>query len=171
MNINEQERIRLEEIYQTFLNDEKIKKMKGINMHRGSNTYVHSFKVAKKSIKRAIKSRKKNIDFNVVLIGAILHDYYLYDWRVERNKRKKHGRNHPNISSENATRDFQISDKIKKVIKSHMWPINIKEFPTSIEAKIVSISDKIVSLGEALTSIAFKNKRKEKYLAYISHLF
>ena len=171
MKISEQERIELEELYQTFLNDERIKKMRDINMHRGSNTYEHSFKVAKKSIRYANRSRRKNIDFKVVLVGAILHDYYLYDWRIEKNKRKKHGRNHPYISSENASKDFQISEKTKKVIESHMWPINMKEYPTSREAKIVSLCDKMVSLGEVLTSIAFKKKRREKYLSYISHLF
>ena len=171
MNIKEQERIRLEEIYQTFLNDEKIKKMKNIRMHRGSNCYEHSFKVAKKAIRVANRSTHKNLKYEVILIGAILHDYYLYDWREDKKKRKRHGRNHPLIASENAVKDFKISNDVRKIIETHMWPINMRLYPKTREAKIVSICDKAVSLGESLTSIAFKKKRREKYLSYISHLF
>ena len=171
MNIKEKERIRLEEIYQTFLNDEKIKKMKNIRMHRGSNCYEHSFKVAKKAIRVANRSTHKNLKYEVILIGAILHDYYLYDWREDKKKRKRHGRNHPLIASENAAKDFKISNDVRKIIETHMWPINMRLYPKTREAKIVSICDKAVSLGESLTSIAFKKKRREKYLSYISHLF
>lgn len=171
MKITDEEKQRLENIYQSFLHDEKIQKMKNVRMHRGSNTYEHSFKVAKKAIRYAIRSRRKNINFDVILVGAILHDYYLYDWRDDKSKKKKHGRNHPHIASENAERDFEISKEVKTVIESHMWPLNMKHYPKSREAKIVSLSDKMVAIGEALSSIAFKKKKREKYLSYISHLF
>ena len=169
MKITEEEKKRLEDIYQAFLHDEKILRMKEISMHRGSNCYEHSFKVAKKAIKKSLK--RKDVKLEVVLLGAILHDYYLYDWRKDRSKLKKHGKNHPEIAIKNATKDFDISEDVKKVIKSHMWPLNIKEYPKSKEAKIVSISDKAVTIGESLTSIKYKQKKKEKYLSYISHLF
>ena len=169
MKITEEQKEKLENIYQAFLNDEKILRMKDISMHRGSNCYEHSFKVAKKAIKKSIN--RKNINLEVVLLGAILHDYYLYDWRKDRALLKKHGKNHPNIAIENAVKDFNISEDVKKVIKSHMWPLNIKDYPNSKEARIVSISDKAVTIGESLTSIKYKQKRREKYLSYISHLF
>ena len=169
MKITIEEQNRLESIYQAFLNDEKILRMKDISMHRGSNCYLHSFKVAKKAIKKSLN--RKDVNLEVVLLGAILHDYYLYDWRKDRSKLKKHGKNHPNIAIKNATKDFDISEEVKKVIKSHMWPLNIKEYPKSKEAKIVSFSDKAVTIGESLTSIKYKQKKREKYLSYISHLF
>ena len=139
-------------------------------MHRGSNCYEHSFKVAKKAIKHSIRYHKK-VNLEAVLIGAILHDYYLYDWRSDRSKKKKHARNHPYIASANAEKDFQMSKKVKKIIESHMWPINPKEFPTTKEARIVSIADKGVTIAEASTSAKYKEKKREKYLEYISHLF
>lgn len=170
MKISKELKIELEEIYQTFLNDEKIKRMKDINMHRGSNCFEHSFKVAKKAIRWANRSRRK-INFQTLLIGAILHDYYLYDWRKDRSKKKRHGRNHPSIAAENASRDFAISKDIKYIIKTHMWPINSHSFPKTIEAKIVSMCDKAVTVGESLTSIKFKEKRRAKYQKYLSLLF
>ena len=169
MKITIEEQNRLESIYQAFLNDEKILRMKDISMHRGSNCFLHSFKVAKKAIKKSL--HRKDINLEVVLLGAILHDYYLYDWRKDRNLLKKHGKNHPNVAINNAVKDFDISDDVKKVIKSHMWPLNIKEYPKSKEAKIVSISDKAVTIKESLTTKKHKKKNLDKYLAYISHLF
>lgn len=169
MKITLEEKKRLEDIYQAFLNDEKILRMKDISMHRGSNCYEHSFKVAKKAIKKSLN--RKDVNLEVVLLGAILHDYYLYDWRKDRSKLKKHGKNHPEIAINNATKDFDISEDVKKVIKSHMWPINIKDYPKSKEAKIVSISDKAVTIGESFTSKKYKQKKRYKYLSYISHLF
>ena len=169
MKITEEQKEKLENIYQAFLNDEKILRMKDISMHRGSNCYEHSFKVAKKAIKKSLN--RKDVNLEVVLLGAILHDYYLYDWRKDRSKLKKHGKNHPGIAIENAIKDFNIPDEVKKVIISHMWPINIKDYPKSKEAKIVSISDKEVTIVESMTTKKYKQKKREKYLSYISHLF
>ena len=54
MEITPERKQELEDIYQSFLHNEKILKMKEISMHRGSNCYIHSFKVAKLAIKRAL---------------------------------------------------------------------------------------------------------------------
>ena len=171
MKIHQEQKDKLENIYQSFLSNEKILRMKEIPMHRGSNCYEHTFKVAKRAIHHCEKSKKKNINLEVVLIGAILHDYYLYDWRTDRSKIKTHAKQHELIAAENAIKDFSISKEIKEVIETHMWPINIKNYPKSREAKIVSVSDKLVALCEALTSKRHKNKKRENYLSCISKLF
>ena len=171
MKITPEQKEKLENIYQTFLHDEKVLRMKEISMHRGSNCYEHCFMVAKRAIKRCLGSHRKNINLEVVLVGAILHDYYLYDWRKDRSKLKHHGVRHPSIASDNASRDFDVSPQVKKVIETHMWPMKFKEYPKSREAKIVSLSDKAVAIRQALTSHKHKEKRKEKYEKYISHLF
>ena len=171
MKINKEQKEQLEKIYQTFLNDEKIKRMINIPMHRGSNCYIHSFKVAKRAIKRAIGTHKDNINLEMVLLGAILHDYYLYDWRSDREKLRGHGKNHPHIAADNAEKDFEISEDVKKIIHSHMWPINFSEYPKTREAKIVSISDKAVTLKEVLTTKGHKKKNEQKYFDYIKTLF
>ena len=169
MAISEEKKKELEAIYQRFLHDEKILRMKEIPMHRGSNCYEHSFKVAKLAIKHAI--RHKKVLLEVVLIAAILHDYYLYDWRQDRALLKKHGQNHPFIAAENADRDFHVSEIIKKAIETHMWPINFSDFPKTKEARIVTVADKMIATKEALTSKKHKAKKREKYLEYIATLF
>ena len=169
MKLSEEEKNRLEELYQKFLHDELVQKMKEVPMHRGSNCYLHSFKVAKKAVKHAL--HYKNVDVEAVLIASILHDYYLYDWRKDRSKLKHHGQRHPYIAAEQAKRDFDINELTQTIIKSHMWPINFKEFPKTKEARILSYSDKDVAVCEALTSKRYKAKRETKYLEYISTLF
>ena len=169
MKISEEEKKRLEDIYQTLKADEKIAKMKEVPMHRGSNCFLHSFRVAKYAIKRGLKH--KNVDLEVILIAAILHDYYLYDWRKDKSKRKHHGSRHPYIASELAKQDFDISEKTSKVIRSHMWPINIKEFPNTRDAKILSYSDKHIAIREALCSVKHKKKKMDQYLKSIEKLF
>lgn len=169
MKLSDEEKRELEEIYQAFLHDEKILRMKDISMHRGSNCYVHSFKVAKTAIKRALRHNKG--DLKTILLGAILHDYYLYDWRNDRSKMEHHLSAHPYIAAENAVRDFGIHEPIKRVIESHMWPVNFSEFPKSKEARIISLADKHIYIKEICCSKAYKAKREKKYLRQIEKLF
>lgn len=169
MKVSEEQKKHLEDIYSHFYNDEKIQKMNDVEMHRGSNTFLHSFQVAKLAVKRALRKRHANVE--AVLIASILHDYYLYDWRRDRAKKKRHGRNHPYIAANNAKVDFDITDEVQKIIKSHMWPINFKEFPNTKEARIVNLADDHVALKEALTSRKYKKKRLEKTQNYIKTLF
>ena len=170
MHLNEEEKKKLEDIYQSLLHDERIMKMKDIPMHRGSNCYIHVFKVAKLSIKRAIK-RKHEYDLKSLLYACILHDYYLYDWRVDKEKRKHHASRHPYIAVENAKRDFNISPEVEQIILSHMWPINIKKFPKTREAKMLMHVDNVIATREFLTTRGYKKKKEPQYLEYISKLF
>lgn len=169
MYISSEEKQQLEDLYQSYLNNEKVLRMKSIPMHRGSNCFIHSFRVAKLAMKRA--ARKKNLDYKAILEGALFHDYYLYDWRTDKSLLKGHGKNHPRIASENAKADFNISDNASNIILRHMWPCNIKMFPNTKEARIVSIADKEIAASEALTSRRYKEKSLSKTQAYISSLF
>ena len=159
----------LEEIYQTFFLNPLIQKMKEIPMHRGSNCFIHSFKVAKYAIKKAIK--KKGYHLKAILIACILHDYYLYDWRVDHDKRKKHGTRHPFIAEENARRDFHIDEEVSEIIKAHMWPLTLKTYPKTKEAKLVNYVDDVIATREFLTCKNYKKKREAKYYQEIEKLF
>ena len=78
---------------------------------------------------------------------------------------------HPYIAAKNAVRDFNISEKIAKVIESHMWPVNISEFPKTKEARIISNADKAIYIKEIVCSKRYKAKREELYLKQIATLF
>ena len=169
MKISEEKRQQLEDVYHSFLKDEKISKMRDITMHRGSNCYIHSFKVAKLAIKRALRHNKG--DLMTILLASILHDYYLYDWRQDRSKMKHHLSEHPFIAAENAERDFGIHEPVKKVIQTHMWPVNFSDFPKTKEARIIVNADKTIYFKEIVCSKRYKTKREQKYLKQISKLF
>ena len=170
MKLSIEDKTKLENMYQDYLNNEKILKMKEVSMHRGSNTYIHSFKVCKLALKRALR-RRKRLNLEAILVASILHDYYLYDWRINREMKKHHAKRHPIIASENAKRDFNIDDFVCDIIKEHMWPYNFKLFPKTKEARIVSNADNTIATKEALTSRKHKNKNMDKYYNYIQKLF
>ena len=170
--LTKEEKNELAEIYQRFLNDEKVQRMNDIQMHRGSSCYIHSFRVAKLCVKKAARYKRYSLDdLKNVLIASILHDYYLYDWREHRELKKKHGRKHPLVACANAVRDFNISKEVQEIIKTHMWPLTPKLYPKTKEAKLVNRMDNHIAIREALTFRAFKKRRHEKYLKMISHLF
>lgn len=169
MHINQQEKTELENLYQEFKKNPLILKMKEIPMHRGSNCYIHSFKVAKLAINRAAK--RKGYNLKNVLIASVLHDYYLYDWRTNHELKKKHGSRHPLVAESNARRDFNISIEVSEIIKSHMWPLTPKYFPKTKEAKMVNYIDDVVATREFLSCKKHKKKKEHVYLKNIENLF
>ena len=169
MNITEEEKKEYEELYQYYLNHPLILKMKDFQMHRGSNCYVHSFRVCKLCVKKMVKRKGYNI--RNVIIAAVLHDYYLYDWREHHELKKKHGRRHPLVACANAVRDFNISQEVQDIIKSHMWPLTPKYFPKTKEARLVNRMDNHIATKEGLTFRSYKKKRMDKYMKSIAHLF
>lgn len=170
--LTKEQKDELEAIYQFYLNNENVKRMNEIQMHRGSSCYIHSFRVAKLCVKKAARYQRYTFeDLKNVLVASILHDYYLYDWREHHELRKKHGRRHPLVACANAIRDFDIPVEVQDIIKSHMWPLTPKLYPKTKEAKLVNRMDNHIATREGLTFRAFKKRRHEKYLNMISHLF
>ena len=169
MTITEEQKKELEDLYQSLFNNDKVKRMLDIPMHRGSNCYIHSFVVAKLAIRKALK--KKDVNLVALLYACVFHDYYLYDWRIDKSKRKGHGRNHPMIAINNAKEDFDLPVESIKAIQTHMWPLNFSQFPKTREAKILTLTDKKVALKEALISKEQKLRNRAKLLEYIQTLF
>ncbi|MCR5108604.1 MAG: HD domain-containing protein [Lachnospiraceae bacterium] len=130
-----------------LLKDPKIVRMKDYTQHGNISTYKHCLRVARKSYDIA---HKMNIRINMkeMLKGAILHDYFLYDWHYKGDK--LHGYHHPHIALRNALMDFKLTEREKNIIKSHMWPLTLTHIPKCREAFIVCLADKICSLEETV---------------------
>ncbi len=124
-----------------IIKKENFIKQKNFIHHGNINVYNHVLKVAYISYLTAKK--KKNVDIKSVVIGALLHDYYLYNWHVKEKWHRLHGLKHPKIAYKNALKDYPeyMNKKIKDIILHHMFPLTIIP-PLSKEARIVSNSDK-----------------------------
>lgn len=121
--------------------------------HGKTNVYIHSRNVAYLSyIIAKFCERNFNfiINYDVLIIGAMFHDFFLYDWHDKENREGLHGFKHPMIASMNAQKYFNINEKEKEIIETHMWPLTITKFPRSIEAKIVCVADKWCSARETI---------------------
>ena len=139
---------------ETFLHDMETEKlvseMKRYVQHGRVSTYEHCVSVVRLSlgINRAFHL---NADMDSLLKGAMLHDFYLYDWHDDDNVAHKwHGFFHAQKASRNAKKYFRVNRKIQHIIESHMWPLNITRVPHSREAWIVCLADKYVSFFETV---------------------
>lgn len=112
--------------------------------------YRHCMDVANQSIKinkcLGIHGNEREI-----IRGALLHDYFLYDWhdKNRKNYRRLHGFFHPGIALRNAQKEYMLSNTEKDIIKKHMWPLTVVP-PVCREAWVVTAADKYCSLLEIL---------------------
>lgn len=167
--ITNEEKARLENLYQSLINDERLLKMKKYKIHRGSNCFLHTFKVTKRAVNRAL--HKKNINFDNLIYACVLHDYYLYSRKGDPGRKKGHVKNHPIIAAKNARKDFNINDEVADAIECHMWPLNFKKKPKTKEGKLLSYYDTQVATWEFLVSKKYKVKHEKDEFKYIEKLF
>ena len=161
MEANEEYRRILSTYGGDILSSEKYIKLKSFVQHGNVTVYEHCIHVAlcaiKLNDKLGIHAREREL-----VRGALLHDYFLYDWHNAEapgnTHPKLHGFYHPGIALRNATRDFSLSEREKETIRRHMWPLTVIP-PRCREAWVVCLADKYASTLETL------KLRKGKILA------
>ncbi len=87
------------------------------------------------------------LDFKSAARGALLHDFFLYDWHIPGSHVGLHGFRHSKISLENAEKHFVLNNKEKDIISSHMWPLTLRP-PKYKESFVVTLVDKFCSSKE-----------------------
>ena len=90
-------------------------------------------------------------DVKSLVVGAFLHDFYLYDWHEKDDSHKWHGFSHAHTALLNADARFALTDKERDIIAHHMWPLNLTKLPRCREALLVCLVDKYCSTVETLT--------------------
>lgn len=96
------------------------------------------------------------VDRRAMIKGALLHDYFLYDWH-QKGHGRLHGFFHPRRALCNAMQDYSISDKEADIILRHMFPLTIVP-PNHREAWIVCMADKICASYETLDNMHLLSK-------------
>lgn len=147
-------------VFKSYL-EEILKKKKYLKMNRymqhGNTTCLqHSIAVAYISY-RITKFFKINVHEKELIRGALLHDYFLYDWHSKYKKSKDlgaHGRIHPKIALFNARKDFDVNRIEADIIEKHMFPLTF-HVPKYRESVIVCIVDKMCSVYEILNKEAY----------------
>ena len=114
--------------------------------HGHTDCLLHSIAVAHLSLSIAnyfnVKLNKRSL-----ITGALLHDYYLYDWHEPNRSHRFHGFIHPKIALANAMREWELNDTEADIITKHMFPL-IPALPRYKESILVCIADKICSVTE-----------------------
>lgn len=158
MTIEEEDR--LKEMLYEMLKDQRILKMDEFIQHGNVTCLQHCISVAYFSY-AFCKQFHIKVDEQSLIRGALLHDYFLYDWHIKEEERKLHGFYHPILALTNAKRDFTLSRIEKDIIVNHMWPLTLLHIPHYKESWIVCIMDKLCSISEAFGLSLFQYTYKK----------
>lgn len=118
--------------------------------HGTTSVHKHCKDVAETSL-RINRFLHLNCDKRDLIRGALLHDYFLYDWHFpgHEDDEKLHGFHHPKLALRNAARDYELTKRQRDIIQKHMWPLTVVP-PTTREAWVVTMADKYCSLLETI---------------------
>ena len=151
-----------EEYYETIQDiceHEEFLKLKEF-FHHNSSIYAHVQDVAYLSYRIA---KFLKLDYRSAARGALLHDFFLYDWRnhdvPDLPRKKFHGLEHPKIALDNARKYFAVNEIEEDIIVKHMWPLTLVP-PKYKESFIVSFADKYLSSKEFISE--FKKRRNQR---------
>lgn len=131
-----------------IFNCEKISEMNLFTQHGGISCLDHSVFVAYLSFWFC---RKFNIkaDTKSLIRGALLHDFFLYDWHERPETGFQHLRLHPTNAYNNAIKYFNLNEMEKDIILTHMWPLTFS-LPKHKESVIVNAADTLCALFEGV---------------------
>lgn len=119
--------------------------------HGGTTVLDHSVNVADISL-RLVKALRLKANRASLIRGALLHDYFLYDWHDRASAPPMHGFSHPQIALKNARADFKLTPIEENIILRHMFPLTPIP-PSCKEAWIVCAADKYCALAETLAPL------------------
>lgn len=138
-----------DEIVSDILKHPKVQEMKGYNHHDQVDCLTHSLHVSRVAYQ---VTKKMGLDYRSTARGALLHDFYLYDWHIKGSHKGLHGFNHAELALKNADLYFELNDLERDIILKHMWPLNFK-FPNHLESYLVMVIDKYCSTIEIVNSL------------------
>lgn len=116
--------------------------------HGNTSVYEHSIRVAYYSLLVAeffhLCTHREEL-----VRGALLHDYFLYDWHEKDKSHNLHGFRHPFTALRNAKADYILTKREQNIILRHMFPL-VPIPPVCVEGWIVCMVDKGCSLYETM---------------------
>lgn len=150
-------------IIKDIITHEAVKEMHNYRHHYDTSTFDHCLCVSYLSY---LICKKLKLDYKSAARGAMIHDFFLYDWHIEFKPKHRfdfHATSHPRKALENANKIFVLNAKEKDIILKHMWPITFFNFPRYLESIIVLLVDKYCTICEGHRYYS-KQKAKKKQL-------
>lgn len=148
MDLSQNEKKYFSECVTELLRSDRVRLMSTFVQHADVSCLDHCIFVAYTSF--WLSSRLGiSLDRRSMIRGALLHDFFLYDWHIKSGRKGLHGFTHPRTALENAQRQFDLNDREKDIILRHMWPLTPIP-PKYRESFLVSFSDKFCSVVETL---------------------
>ena len=150
--------LEFDEIIKDITENSNVSALKDHIQHINSSRYAHCKEVAFYTF---LICKKLNLDYISAARGAMLHDFYFYDWRNKHveGQKKFHLFRHPRIALENALDIFKLNEIEKDIIEKHMWPLTIS-LPRFAESYIVTFVDKYCATKEFFRFLKIKKNVK-----------
>ena len=124
----------------------RLNETKNYIQHGSISVYAHCVNVARMSV-RIAKWLPIQVNMDALVIGALLHDYFLYDWHEKRKGHHFHGFTHPGTALKNAEKEYELGDIERNIISRHMFPLTVVP-PMCREAWLVCLADKYCAVKE-----------------------
>ncbi len=153
-------------IYDLVTND-TVLKMKNYKQHYETSCFEHCKMV---SYYCYLICKKYNLDYISAARAGMLHDLFLYDWRLRQNGRKGlHAFTHPKTALENSKKLFTLNERECDIILKHMWPVTLFSFPKYKESFIITLVDKYCAIQESIK--AYKSRKKLQIAYRYAYVF
>ena len=136
----------LDEVIHQLCEQGRLLEEQNAMQHGSTSVYEHSVNVAYKSL-LLVENYRLPVDKQSLVRGALLHDYFLYDWHEKDGGHRLHGFFHAERALHNARRDFNLNFIERDIIRKHMFPLNITP-PKFRESWIVTWADKLCAAEE-----------------------
>lgn len=129
-----------------LLNKKIVLSMENFTQHSNVSCLDHCIYVSYMSY---LICKHLGFDYRSAARGALLHDFFLYDWHTTKSKDGLHGFTHPYTALKNANKFFDLNPKEKDIIVKHMWPLTLK-MPKYKESFVVMLIDKYCVILEIM---------------------
>lgn len=158
-----------QEIVKKLIDNETVQQMKKYRQHYETTCFDHCYTV---SYYCYLICKRYNLDYISAARAGMLHDLFLYDWRIKQPDRKGlHAYTHGKTACENACKIFDLNDKEKDMIINHMWPVTVN-LPKSLEGFILTFVDKYCAISESFEVLKtrFLLKKSLRYFYVLSSM-
>ena len=139
-----------QDIIKELIENSTVQQMKNYKQHYETTCFEHCYTV---SYYCYLICKKYKLDYLSAARAGMLHDLFLYDWRIRQPDRKGlHAYTHGKTACINACKLFDLNEKEKDMIINHMWPVTVA-FPKSLEGFILTFVDKYCAMSESFDII------------------